>query len=230
MKNLLSILAIIFVSTCYSQNDEFWFPKEMPINPLDYNLRSAGVRQIEIYQFRYYKQIKSTKEDSNLMMDFVINYDSLNRLSSIKYNFQRHVAPVLLTDNKTLSITANTDSIFLHTYRDEKDSIVFNSWISEYTYENNQLKNIEIKRPLRNMEDGLFMMEIIDQSTRIETNVENNFLKQKRIFIDEKLVATINYEYTIIEAHHERHQLLTKIITTIESNQAVTEQIIKYSL
>lgn len=234
MNKIVTILAIIFVSRCYCQHDEFWFPNKIPIDPLDYVIRSIGVKQIEIYEFSYYNPNESLnkeyKLDSSIVIDFVIKYDSLKRLSWIKYNFQRHLNPVIFTDNKTISITSNTDNIFLHPFMNSSDTILFNSWISEYNYENNELKYVEIKRPQRYMEDGVVINEKIEKNIRIENKVENNFVKQKVIYHDEKLVTTINYEYTKIEANEVKYQLLTKIKTKNESNQAITEQIIKYSL
>ena len=147
----------------------------------------------------------------------------------MRHNFRRHLDYEILPDNKTISITPNTASKFLHSLIYSNDTIVFSSWINLYHYEGRQLKNIKIDRPLR-IEDGVIINERVVKAVRIESSTEGELLIQKKIFHEEQLVATIDYEYITLSKNDRQFQLLTKIKTKYEGDDQITEQIIRYSL
>ncbi len=219
------------MSNCYSQNDSFWFPEDLPISPLDYSLEVLGVKEIEIFSI-VLREDSTEAENENyhvIYMDYVINYDSINQLTSINYNFREHLDYHILPDNKTISITPNTDNKFLHSLIYSNDTILFSSWVNLYYYDGSYLKNIKIERPQR-IEDGVYIVERIVENIKFENTTEGDLLKQKKIFHDEKLFSTINYEYTTFKKNDRQFQLLTKIKTKYEENYQATEQIIRYSL
>jgi hypothetical protein len=231
MKSIVTILAIIFVSNCYSQNESFWFPEDLPIDPIDYSLKILGVKEVEIFNV-VLKDDTTQAENGNyniIDMKYVIKYDSINQLVSINYNFREHLDYEILADNKTLSITPNTDNKFLHSLIYSNDTILFSSWVNLYYYEGSYLKDIKIERPQR-IEDGVYISKRIIENIKFESITEGELLKQKKIYHEEKLFSTIEYEYTTIKRNDKQFQLLTKIKTKYEGDYQTTEQIIKYSL
>ncbi len=224
-------MILLSVSNFYSQNNSFWFPEDLPIDPLDYSLEHLEVKEIEIFRI-VLKDDTSETENRNISviyMDYLIKYDSVNQLRSINYNFRRLQDYELLPDGKTVWITPKTDSKFLHTLKYANDTIPFSSWINIYRYEGSGLKNVEIERSVR-IEDGVFIVKRIPENIKYEHTTEGELLKQKKIFHDEKLYATIEYEYITLNKNDRQFQLLTKIKTRCEDDRNTTEQIIKYSL
>lgn len=230
MKSIITLLTIIFVSNCYSQNEEFWFPKGMPINPVDNRLKNLGVNQIEIFTIIKEDTIdKKNKVNQIIFMDYLFKYDSISRLSRIMYNFSESLDYEMLPNSKTVSIKAHLDTNFVHSLIYASDTILFSSWINYYQYDGIQLRNIEIGRPQR-IEDGVFIREKIIVNSRIESIHEGGLLKEEKVYHDNQLFATKNYEYVTLEKNDKQYQFLTKIIMNFHNDNYTTEQIIRYSL
>lgn len=113
------------MSNCYSQNDSFWFSEDLPIDPLDYSLKVLGVKEIEIFSIVLKEDTTEAENYHKIYMNYVIKYDSINQITSVSHNFRRHLGYEILPDSKTISITPNTDSKFLHSLIYSNDTILF---------------------------------------------------------------------------------------------------------
>lgn len=223
----------MIVSNSYSQSEAFWFPEDLPINPLEYRLEKLGLKQIEIYQLdtiRYKNQSGIDTVIPATYMKYLICYDSLNRIKSINYNFRKHVAYEIMPDNKTVAMNFVTDSVLIHKLITlDSATMEFSSWRNEYHYFGTELDEIIIKKPSR-VEDGVFIQERIIENTCIETKNENGLLIESKYYHDGILSWTLKYEYARFEKNGYSVKLPIIIIREDEKNKCSSKTIINYSL
>lgn len=231
--NIIIILIFFIINFSYSQSEAFWFPKDLPVDPMDYRFKSLQINQVEIYQLNKINYQNQTNNDSlppHVFMKFLINYDSMSRLKSINYNFKKHSSHKIISNDKTITINMLFDSSLCHKLiMNNLDTIEFSSWRNDYYYSDSYLDKIEIKKPFR-AEDAVFVEEKIIKNTHIEAREIDGLLIEKKYFYDGNLSHTLKYEYTQFEKESFSVKLLTSITREEEFDKSITKTIINYSL
>lgn len=253
MKFLIYALLFGLISNhSYAQLASYDFPVQLKFSPTDAHLRKMKIKNIT--QRTYYIN-NETNDTTASYIDCILHYDSLSNLTSLKWNFrQEHFTyyPQPSYNNYSYShqLPATTFSFGnTHLYLDPLDSTYYNFTEERFQWKENKLLKTEtiyqkLESDVTIPEEYRFNMQIAgflpfitlsdmpDDIFRITFNTrevkqlyEDGLLTKEELVVDDQLVKTDHYSYTVFSANNEKRSLLTKVeemfteyptVTTIE--------------
>jgi len=224
------ILAVFFTSFGLTQ-DKDKTPMSLIVDPYDYLLKKLAVEQI--IQYKIYKDtnelISREIEKKNLV--YVVNYDSIGRLRSFKYDFRLHTgSDYTLLQSKSIKISAKVDSSKLFIFKLKDTLEVYNFYEKSYFYDLNGIQKILMFNPVyyRGFTDGVFVKETLPvKECKINLFNSNNELIKTENYINDKLISTLEYLYQEYSNNNYKARLLFKTIYT--RNSHITETHLEYT-
>lgn len=161
-----------------------------------------------------------------------MNYDSLGRLSSFKYDFVKHSgdSSLMLFQSKNISISTLADSAMLFMFHQQDTVEVYNYYEKSYKYDAYGLQTITVFSPViyRGYIDGVYMRERVPiKKSVVNLYSENGELIKSENYIDDKLHSTLEYVYKEYSNNNHSARLLTK--TILKRNNGVTETWVDYT-
>ena len=225
MKYIVTLITTLLWGINLAQNLESDWLKNVPIKLSDYRFKRLGVQQIEIFTLDF-KQHSGDLEEKpvHINMNYLIRYDSLHNISSIKYNFRSTTVLVPFPNISEYDFSKNEDNL-KHDLIFRNDTITFTCWRNDYHYEGTSLKRIDIKHPYR-IEDGVFLLDPQVEIVREENTYEGHLLIRTKRFHDNQLFNTTEYEYTTFSNGNEEYPLLSIIKVTFEKKDWHYQQVI----
>ncbi|NOQ72552.1 MAG: hypothetical protein GQ574_11150 [Crocinitomix sp.] len=219
LKTILGVLFILFTFSSYSQSPFEW-PDELQIDPNDYTLHKLGVKEIIQYKDfgKSWKFADSTKNHQTLI-NYVISYDSLQRVTSFKYDFEKHSVyskhfgdSTKLDSLKRIAIKTNMPIYFTKL---NLEWVALNYWEVIFTNNVYGINRMEVLNPHVRLNkghviDGLYLKEKIYYNVRTEYKLnEFDELIQVNVYKDDSLVRQKLYEYETFNRHGNEARLLT---------------------
>ena len=206
-------------------------PGNMLINPYDHKLKQLNIDQIVEYNIYRYSKVSTHDTVGKLHLVYVINYDSVGRVSSFKYNFKKHNGDSVFTILRSpeIEISTKIDSSRLLRFNMTDEVVTYNFYEKVYRYDRNGLLAINIRNPIyyRGYIDGVFMPVTHLKETRTETKNKNGETIKVEHHIDDRLTTTEEYYYQEFTYNNYKTRLLTKVISTSENR--VVERHLKYT-
>lgn len=224
IRTLPVLLFFLIYTTSYSQID---FPEDLMIDPYDGVLGQLNVREIVQYKINY-------KNDTitNKSLDYVISFDSLFNLKSLKYDFyfEAILKPGELRSKYPYGMCCSNDSSELYKFNDN----TYNSYEKSFIYENDKLVSIVIKEPkrwlYRGVLDGVYIRPQPDTVVFTEKKffVANKIVKLEVFRSTDDLIYTKEFVYSDFKMEDYTHLVLTKIINKDQNSKTYSETIIEY--
>jgi hypothetical protein len=228
MKFKFNILTLSLIFSIYSFSQEKGTnPTDLAIDIYDYNLSELGVKKIIQYSIVSYTDKNDSIKSKNIHLSYVLNYDTLGRISTFKYDFQEKLdLKTILLETKDITISIDTSNLYRFTKNDTFQ--LYDYYEKLYSYKNRELKSIIILPPIRFIFDGVYIKEWNFENECIINKI-NEFDKIiiKETYHNDILYSTLEYEYSEFKNQSYTTNLLTK--TTLTSGNSITETIIEYS-
>lgn len=220
-KKSLIFLFILFNSLSFSQSPFEW-PNELKINPNHYELRQLGIKKVEQIK-RYgpsYKFADSTKYNSEYL-DYVITYDTNQRITSFKYDFINHFYYSDFFGDST-----KLDSIKRLVQREELPIYFIklnNTWVAKnhwevlFTYNSYGLANIGILNPYlrlgtRGVLDGVYTKPTKRKEVKtISYSNEFGEIIRQESYSGGELIHLKLYDYQFYENNGKSARLLHSV-------------------
>lgn len=230
MKYTLIVIFLI-VHNCFYAQTKIEFPSDLKFDPLNYELSLLKIKEIEqISKHSYFNSSSQVLDsvNSTFGLDYVLSYDSNNRLISMKYDFAKEFDLNILSDNAPVQIEIHNAEDKLYKFSIGKDTAFYNYYEREYIYSNGSINSIKFHTPIRSFYDGVFIQEHIPMNQCEENIIEKGLLIKKQLFRDGKLTWTIEYYYKTFTINNREINLLERLIEKSE-NKIQIETRLKYS-
>jgi len=241
MKILILFIGVFFIEISLGQM-AFQFPSGLKVNPYDSHffplLGAANFKMKRITQYRYFDRFTMDtlvpgKKDFH--PEFVIDYDSLGRVFSMKYDFQLHLSKMKFVNGRlqidSIELVTKQDSTHLLLFTIDSITRIYNYYENNLKYGSNELLQVEIVSPLRfgfrGVLDGVYVANKDPQEicTTFVRNTSEALIRTE-IFKDGILDASTDYYYDSFEINGSTLTLLIKVVDTISS--VVKEHLIIY--
>lgn len=227
--SMKALLFLLFFPTIVLSQDIFSFPEELLVDPYRYEMKALKINRIEQYHTDYWRRNGGFSQfDTSFTFDYIVEYDSLRRVSSFKYDFEKEYGgSVMSSPNGPITIFAYNDSSRMQRVIGPTDTTYYNYYENVFHYGIfNQLEDIEVIRPIRTIIDGVYIKEHPREHVRIEEDYMEDLLIKRTYFADDVLVYTQNFEYQTFE-YGEKPIHLLHMVTSSYGTQ-ITVHFINY--
>lgn len=223
----IRLLLFFFLPFLTFGQEPFTFPEDFEVDPNSYLVRMMNFKRIEqIHTYYFKKKEDSMRIDSNVVFDYIVEFDSNRCISSFKYDFQKEYKRTVMAGiNGQVELYMLNDTSRLERMIRGLDTTYFNFYKNVFVYDKDrQLEQIKILRPDREgILDGVFIGYKSDRLTQIETH-ENNLLMKREVFLNDVLHCTETYKYTSLSVGESTFPFLQRISREY-SNRKETIQI-----
>jgi uncharacterized protein with von Willebrand factor type A (vWA) domain len=224
-KFLVSFLLIFYINNCFGQENLPFYT--LKVDLINYDLNRLYIKEIQ--QIKTYKEtVQSINKSDSIVtystLEYVIKYDSLNQTKTVFFDMEKDYAynanrkGIILFDSNNLNKLNPLNPVEnLHPFISDKDTIYYNYYENVYQYEDNQLKLIESKIPLRYFYEASMLKKSKPKDLSDKNYFENKELNFKGFtttkyyykwyFLDKKLVKLVS---KVIEKFDDENN--TKII------------------
>ncbi len=241
MKNSTVIILILIVQNCIAQQG-FNFPSELVINPYESALFPVlGTGNVKIKSITQYKTFSRftmdtlTPKQNDFYPEFVLEFDSLGHLISMKYDFEPHLSKMKFVDGRLqiekIESISKEDSTHLFIFSIDNITRIYNYYENKFYYGLNELERIQILSPIRygfrGVLDGVYVQE--NPTLKVCTTThkdENGNITRIESYSDDQLLSSTDYLYLDLERNGISMHLIHKVVET-SKNQTV-EHILKY--
>lgn len=222
MKILCSIFVIFSCLSTFAQGPFEW-PEDMQVDPTDYNLKELKVRKITQYKKcgASCKSADSTKQNESFI-DYIVEYDSLQRLNSFKYKFLNHVQyyhyfgdSLKIDSLRKISEEKEIPLLFIKL---NDQWVIKNYWEVKFIYDDHGLSRMEVlDRYLRfgvsGVLDGVYTQKSaeVEITTKYHYNEFGELIKEEG-FSGDTLMYENLYRYETFENQGETGRLLTQSV------------------
>jgi len=238
MKIILTIFLILTKTIAVGQKGILY--DDLRVDIFDEKIFFLNIKEIE--QSRNYTEtykLANGKDTINSYstIQYVLKYDSLNRIQSVFYDFEKEFSyNERVLDARNFGqkpIDVNLSNSNLYPFYNENDTIYYNYYEYTYIYNklNKQLESIKYSSSFRYIIDGVFIQEKKYKDVCYKNTYDNNELIKKEMYSDGKLTWTTEYYYKTMLSKEQEIKLLDKIIEKSENNKkTVIEYNLKYKL
>lgn len=210
---ILHILLIIVPYFAICQ-DIFTFPDELWVAPYSYNLKQLNIKKVEQYHTWVWKA-ESTFEDldSSFNIDYIVEFDSLQRISSFKYDFKPEFhGPIMSGPEGSITVYIHNDSSRLERTIYASDTVFYNYYENIFIYnELNQLESVKVVRPYRSIIDGVYLAAFPKTKEETDEFFEDGLLTLRKFYRDGELITTERFEYKSYQEGDLTVNLLHKV-------------------
>lgn len=217
-------LCLLFIlPTLAFCQDTFTFPKELLVDPYSRDLKQLKIKQVEQYHSWVWKPGSSLEDlDSSFNIDYIVTFDSLQRVSSFKYDFQQEYGGSLMTGpNGPITIYAHNDSSRLKKLIYDSDTVFFNYYENVFSYNDfGEVEQIRVIRPFRSIIDGVFLAEFPKSKEHTDEFFEDGVLILRKFYRDGELIQTEKFEYKTFKEGDHTIKLLHKVFRDTSSSFA----------
>lgn len=227
MKVLIYLLILPTFAFC---QEEFTFPDELLANPYSYELKQLGIKRIEQSHITYWNSNNGfTKIDSSFYFDYILAFDTLGRIASFKYDFQKeYEGSVMAGPEGPITVYFHNDSSRLEPVIRFEDTVFYNYYENVFLYnEFNQIESIRVIRPYRAVIDGVYLAEHPKSKVHIEELYNDDLLIQRSHYTDDSLYFTETFEYQPFWTGEKQIQLLHRV--TNNNPRTITVYTVSYS-
>jgi len=212
MKLFLYIIISSVATISFSQHG-VTYPGDLQIDPNDYRIQNLQIRRIVQYETSEILA-DTSRTRKHFSISYVLDYDSLYRVSSFKYDFEKNERRDLVGSNNQISIYTKIDSTRLFKFTYEGIEYTYNYFENKFIYGFGGLVQIEIFNPniYRGVIDGVYVQERTFSNQRIvNTTDSEGKLIRTELYYDETLLFTKTFEYRTISNGRFSYSLLSKI-------------------
>lgn len=197
MKTNLILGLIFFSFAIFGQ--EYTFPENLKVDPTSYEIRQLGLKRIEQSITSVYPALKDPEQmDSFYMMVYMVDFDSLGRVRSFKYDFHREIGRTLFSgSNSGVEIMAYNDSSRLEEIHFFGVPMMCNYVENVFSYDEfNQLKKVDVIQPYRGgIIDGVYLKDRAHQQKTIDEEYLFGQLTCRTTYLDGELYLVERFEY-----------------------------------
>lgn len=204
----LLLIAFFFSNSfLFCQTKSFFFPEDLRIDPYSYGLKDLKIKKIE--------QIRLGNDNSNGLFQYIIEYDSLGRITKFKYDFREEGESIISPGEQITIIFFRNDSSYLERLITNNDTTFFNYYENSFVYEDNEsadLKYMEVKRPYRSVIDGVVLNKGTVETVSYKRKYnDNNLLVKETVYFNDKLFLEEAYDYILIYSSGKEYYLLSSV-------------------
>lgn len=225
---IVLILAFGFIFSSGVQA-QIYFPEDLLIDPLSYQLKYLKISKIEQYS------LSKTKNDTTFrcFLNYVIKYDSNQVVKEflddfmIDYPYENFYKDKGKEENES-KVTIKYIFSDYYCFVSDFDSVYYRYRLSSYFYnKNRELDKIEIKEPFRFVLDGVYNPEYKKgENFEVKSTFENKLIKKEEYYKDGNCYIDKEYFYKIIQKDKQEFCILDKVIE--HNNFEIKETYIKY--
>lgn len=234
MKFIITIIYSLILTIAIGQKGVLYEDLRVDIFDSKFNfLKIKEIEQSKKYTETYKLANGKDTINSYSTIQYVLRYDSLNRIQSVFYDFEKEFSyNDRLLDARNLGqkpvdiILSNSN---LYPFYNGNDTIYYNYYEYTYIYNklNKQLESIKYSWPLRYIIDGVFLQESKYMDVCYKYTYDNNEITKREMYSEGKLTWTTEYFYNSIYSDGEEIKLLSKII---EKSEGIKCTVIEYQL
>lgn len=234
MPRLLQLLFALLPLLVYGQVDyNFKFPDYIELDPTDYRLRVLKVIKVE--QCSMFK-LKSDSIFENSNLDYVLEYDSIHRLKSWKYDFANEIYPIYTEqgfgDQKVEY--RNHGNTKLVTFFNGTESVHYNYNECKFEWEGAKIKSVSYEYAQLNSPygyiSGLNYTHLNKFHKTVKTIFEGDRIQEKIILLVGGGKVTYKYRYKSfkVENSDTLYLLLDTItVTSFDNKETIISEEIK---
>lgn len=226
------IVALIFTFPILALSQEiFSFPENLLADPYAYEIKQLKIKRIKQTHTSYWNTNNGfTKIDSSFYFDYIVEYDSLGRITSYKYDFELEYGGSLISDPEgSITVYFHNDSSRLERIIGSEDTIYYNYYENVFLYNGfNQIESIKVIRPYRSIIDGVYLVEHPKEAMRIEELYSDNLLIKRTKYANNVLVLTETFEYEAFKIGENPVHLLSGV--TRSDSTFITVYKVSYSM
>lgn len=228
--NKIFTAALMMLPLFGCSQSSFSFPEGLKIDPHSFEMKMLNLERIEQFHSTYfYDNQDSSHVDSNHVFEYIVEYDTVGRILSFKYDFQKEYGRTIMSSPEgQVAIYGFNDTSSLEVLIRNGDTTYYNYYENHFNYNQfNELENIKITRPYRGgVIDGVFIREPEQDKIVVEKDYVDNELSHLTVFLNGVIQYAETYNYSSLIKKDMRFKVLTEIIR--ESSNRRDAYLIKY--
>ncbi|MFN5417054.1 MAG: hypothetical protein ACK5B9_08370 [Flavobacteriia bacterium] len=199
---------------------QIYFPEELLVDPLSYQLKDLKISKIEQYSISKYKNDTVKR----YFLNFVVKYDSNHVVTEFLDQFLKMFKHEIFNKNKELKLRLKKDftQYYFHS-NSGQDSAFYTFRITNYKYKNGDVEKIIIQEPVKYILDGVYTAEYKKgDNFEVVQKYEDRLIKKEEHYKDGKCISDKEYFYKIIIKNNREFCLLDKVIEYNDFGQIET--------